>query len=139
MKKEEFLYFNLNAGVSGDMLISSLIDLGVPIEEITNNLKLIDSKISIETKKVNRGPVECTSIKPVFPESLLNDRYSWKDLFSLIEPLKENLDLYQNAKSTLANTCEFVMLNLSSIPLPLQSKSSILLYNVKCFVFLYIL
>ena len=102
MKKEEFLYFNLNAGVSGDMLISSLIDLGVPIEEITNNLKLIDSKISIETKKVNRGPVECTSIKPIFPESLLNDRYSWKDLFSLIEPLKENLDLYQNAKSTLA-------------------------------------
>ncbi len=102
MKKEEFLYFNLNAGVSGDMLISSLIDLGVPIKEITNNLKLIDSKISIETKKVNRGPVECTSINPVFPESLLNDRYSWKDLFSLIEPLKENLDLYQNAKSTLA-------------------------------------
>lgn len=102
MKKEEFLYFNLNAGVSGDMLISSLIDLGVPIKEITNNLKLIDSKIFIETKKVNRGPVECTSINPVFPESLLNDRYSWKDLFSLIEPLKENLDLYQNAKSTLA-------------------------------------
>jgi len=102
LKKEEFLYFNLNAGVSGDMLISSLIDLGVPIKEITNNLKLIDSKISIETKKVNRGPVECTSINPVFPESLLNDRYSWKDLFSLIEPLKENLDLYQNAKSTLA-------------------------------------
>jgi len=102
LKKEEFLYFNLNAGVSGDMLISSLIDLGVPIKEITNNLKLIDSKIFIETKKVNRGPVECTSINPVFPESLLNDRYSWKDLFSLIEPLKENLDLYQNAKSTLA-------------------------------------
>jgi hypothetical protein len=40
---EEFLYFNLNAGVSGDMLISSLIDLGVPIEEITclhSNTKL---------------------------------------------------------------------------------------------------
>ena len=102
MKKEEFLYFNLNAGVSGDMLISSLIDLGVPIEEIINNLKLINSKISIETKKVNRGPVKCTSIKPVFPESLSNDRFSWKDLFSLIEPLKENIDLYQNAKSTLA-------------------------------------
>ena len=84
MKREDFLYFNLNAGVSGDMLIASLIDLGVPIEEIVNNLKLIDPKISIETKKVNRGPVQCTLLKPVFPESLLNLEYGWEDLFSLI-------------------------------------------------------
>lgn len=102
MKREDFLYFNLNAGVSGDMLIASLIDLGVPIEEIVNNLKLIDPKISIETKKVNRGPVQCTLLKPIFPESLLNLEYSWEDLFSLIEPLKKNIDLYQNVKSTLS-------------------------------------
>ena len=102
MKKEDFLYFNLNAGVSGDMLIASLIDLGVPIKEVVNNLKLIDSKISIETKKVNRGPVQCTLLKPVFPESLLNLEYGWEDLFYLIEPLKKNIDLYQNVKSTLS-------------------------------------
>ena len=101
MKKEEFLYFNLNAGVSGDMLIASLIDLGVPIEKITSDLKLIDSKITLKTKKVKRGPVQCTLIRPVFPKNLLNDRYDWKDLFSLIEPLKKNLDLYENVKSTL--------------------------------------
>ncbi len=102
MKREDFLYFNLNAGVSGDMLIASLIDLGVPIEEIVNNLKLIDPKISIETKKVNRGPVQCTLLKPIFPETLINLEYSWEDLFSLIEPLKKNIDLYQNVKSTLS-------------------------------------
>ena len=101
MKKEEFLYFNLNAGVSGDMLIASLIDLGVPVKEIINNLKLIDSKISIDTEKVKRGPVQSTLIKPVFPENLLNNRYNWDDLFSLIEPLNKDLDLYKNVKSTL--------------------------------------
>ena len=68
MKKEDFLYFNLNAGVSGDMLIASLIDLGVPVEKIIDNLRLIDSKISINTKSVNRGPVQCVLIEPIFPK-----------------------------------------------------------------------
>ena len=48
MKREDFLYFNLNAGVSGDMLIASLIDLGVPIEEIVKYVILIVPIISIE-------------------------------------------------------------------------------------------
>tara|TARA_B100001029_G_scaffold90815_1_gene74511 strand:- start:197 stop:1381 length:1185 start_codon:yes stop_codon:yes gene_type:complete len=101
LKKENFLYFNLNAGVSGDMLIASLIDLGVPLEKIIDNLKLIDSKISINAKKVNRGPVQCVLIEPLIPKNLLNHKYNWKDLFSAIEPFKKNLNLYKNAKSTL--------------------------------------
>ena len=49
------LYFNLNSGVSGDMLIGSLIDLGADIEILKKTLNKIDKGLSIKLKNVFRG------------------------------------------------------------------------------------
>ena len=44
------LYFNFYSGVSGDMLLGSLIDLGVDINILKKTLNKIDKKLSINTK-----------------------------------------------------------------------------------------
>ena len=48
--KNSSLFFNLNAGVSGDMLIGSLVDLGVPLEHISLNLEKLGLGISIKSE-----------------------------------------------------------------------------------------
>ena len=99
---ENFLYFNLNAGVSGDMLIAALVDLGVPLSVLKNNLKKIDPKISLDKVKVTRGPLECTLIEPYFPPNLINSKFSWDELFSLIKPFEKDLEFYENLYKTLS-------------------------------------
>ena len=48
------LYFNFYSGVSGDMLLGSLIDLGVDIDILKKTLNKVDRRLSIKTKNVSR-------------------------------------------------------------------------------------
>ena len=61
------LYFNFYSGVSGDMLLGSLIDLGVDIDILKKILNKIDKRLSIKTKNVTRGLNRCKQIEPVIP------------------------------------------------------------------------
>ncbi|HBX47298.1 MAG TPA: TIGR00299 family protein, partial [Clostridiaceae bacterium] len=47
------LYFDCFSGISGDMTVGALIDIGVPQEYILNNLSLlnINDEYEIEIKK----------------------------------------------------------------------------------------
>ena len=46
-KNNNFLYFNFYSGVSGDMLIGSLIDLGVDPNQLVDILTKIDESLSL--------------------------------------------------------------------------------------------
>ena len=79
VKNKNSLYFNFYSGVSGDMLIGSLIDLGVELSALKEILVKIDDRLSFKVKNVKRGVNNCTLIKPEFPKEL-NKIFNWKPI-----------------------------------------------------------
>jgi hypothetical protein len=57
-------YFDCFSGVSGDMALGALIDLGVPLEDLVSGLKRLKAlkHWSIETRRERRGVVEGTRV-----------------------------------------------------------------------------
>ena len=94
------LYFNLNSGVSGDMLIGSLIDLGADIEILKNTLNKIDKGLSIKTKNVLRGLNRCKLVEPIIPKNL-DKSFSWEELIKFAEYLKDEVLVYENLIQTI--------------------------------------
>ena len=67
MKK---LYFDILCGASGDMILSSLIDLGYPLEHLNDFLaRLSVEKISITAEKTTRNGIQCTFIDPKWEQA----------------------------------------------------------------------
>ena len=101
------LYFNFYSGVSGDMLLGSLIDLGIDINILKKTLNKIDKKISINTKNVLRGLNHCKLIEPIIPKSL-DKSFNWSDLKKFIECIKDEATVYKNSIETidLIQKCE---------------------------------
>ena len=89
-------YFDCFSGVSGDMALGALIDLGVPVEALTAELKRLPLKDwSIETRRERRGVIEgmravifageqphrsFSDIQALFNESGLDSRVRAKSL-----------------------------------------------------------
>ena len=101
------LYFNLHSGVSGDMLIGSLIDLGANIEILKKTLNKIDKGLSIKTKNVVRGLNRCILIEPIIPKNL-DKSFNWEELRKFVENLKDEVLIYENLIETidLIKKCE---------------------------------
>ena len=101
------LYFNLNSGVSGDMLIGSLIDLGADIEILKKTLIKIDKGLSINTKNVLRGLNHCKLVEPIIPKKL-DKSFNWDELKRFAEYLKDEVFVYENLIQTidLIKKCE---------------------------------
>ena len=61
-------YFDCFSGISGDMVLGSLIDAGLKVDVLTN---LIDelgvSNCSINVKKVKRGGISATKVDVIYP------------------------------------------------------------------------
>ncbi|MBD3343492.1 MAG: nickel pincer cofactor biosynthesis protein LarC [Chitinivibrionales bacterium] len=63
LKIVNLLYFDILSGASGDMLLASLIDCGVPIEYIQQNMGRLPLKgISIDCEKTKRNGIACTHL-----------------------------------------------------------------------------
>ena len=83
-------YFEVLDGCAGDMLVGSLIDAGLPIEELKKELRkipLLDA-YHIETEKVLKKTsyghsLEATQFK-VVPDKKWDDRTSYKKIVSLL-------------------------------------------------------
>ena len=101
------LYFNLNSGVSGDMLIGSLIDLGADIEILKKTLIKIDKGLSIKTKNVLRGLNHCKLVEPIIPKKL-DKSFNWDELRRFAEYIKDEVFVYENLIQTidLIKKCE---------------------------------
>ena len=58
--KETSLYFECNAGISGDMAVASLLDAGASEEVLQNVLKNMPVKgFSVEIKRVKKSGLDC--------------------------------------------------------------------------------
>jgi Uncharacterized conserved protein len=99
-KNNNSLYFNFYSGISGDMLIGSLIDLGVDLNVLKNILTKIDKDLSFEVKKVTRGINTCSLISPKFPKNL-NKNFDWIELKKFGYLIKEEKFVYHNFNETI--------------------------------------
>ena len=63
MKNLRAAYFDCYSGISGDMILGAMVDLGVNIKEIRNALKKIDLKgYKLHSKKIQRNGLASTQI-----------------------------------------------------------------------------
>ncbi len=63
MKTLRTAYFDCYSGISGDMILGALVDLGVDIKAIRRALKKIDLKgYKLQAKKIQRNGLACTQI-----------------------------------------------------------------------------
>jgi uncharacterized protein (TIGR00299 family) protein len=100
VKNKNSLYFNFYSGVSGDMLIGSLIDLGIELSVLKEILGKIDDRVSFKVKNVKRGVNNCTLIKPEFPKEL-NKNFNWNQLKDFGNFFKDEKFVYQNFNETI--------------------------------------
>lgn len=63
MKTLRTAYFDCYSGISGDMILGALVDLGVDIKDIRKALKKLDLKgYKLQAKKIQRNGLACTQI-----------------------------------------------------------------------------
>jgi uncharacterized protein (TIGR00299 family) protein len=88
-KKRKLLYFDCFSGISGDMLLGALLDLGVPCSVVENQLKKLKVKaFKIKTAKVKRDGITATKLQVRISESHVKRNFS--DIRKIIE--KSGLD-----------------------------------------------
>ena len=96
MKTLRVAYFDCFSGISGDMILGALVDLGVDIKGIRRALKRIDIEgYKLERKKVKRNGLSCTQIKIKLDNK--KSRHIHRS-FSNIKKLIENSELPQKIK-----------------------------------------
>jgi len=78
-----FVYFNLIGGLSGDMLISSLIDLGLDEKKLFSELKKIeDIDFVLKTKKTYKLNLEATHTSVIIKDKI---RWNWDKFYNVIK------------------------------------------------------
>jgi len=94
-------------GVSGDMLIGALINLGVSVSELNTSLSLLPLKgLKLTETYVKRGPLQAVLAQPVLNNELLKKRFSWDDFFDLILKSKLDQDVKIKTKKVLERLVE---------------------------------
>lgn len=90
------LYFDCFSGISGDMAVAALIDLGVPKEYIIEELKKlnIDEEYRIEIKRVKKAGIDATDFDVILTEH----RHHARNLFD-IEGIIDKSNLSKGVKS----------------------------------------
>ena len=99
MKTFRTAYFDCYSGISGDMILGALVDLGVNIKDIRKALKKIDlTGYKLQAKKVQRNGLSCTQITVVIEKSKHHDSQPHRS-FTNIRRLIENSGLPAKVKS----------------------------------------
>lgn len=92
--KKRILYFDIIGGISGDMTLSSLLDLGVPKEVFLNELSKLrmDDEFQIEITDKYENGIKGTKVNIKTNEC--NSHRNLTDIYEIIE----NSDLNNNIK-----------------------------------------
>jgi pyridinium-3,5-bisthiocarboxylic acid mononucleotide nickel chelatase len=65
------LHFDCFSGISGDMTLAALVDLGLPVKDLARALKALPLEgYSLESRKVRRGGVLATKVEVVIHQGL---------------------------------------------------------------------
>lgn len=97
--EERILYFDIVNGISGDMTIASLLDLGIPKEIFLDEINKIglDGEFEIEINSKNESGIVGTTVNVIAKE--VHAHRHLVDIFEIIE----KSDLCENVKSISKN------------------------------------
>jgi hypothetical protein len=88
-------YFDCFSGISGDMILGALVDLGLDIGDLLSTLSSLDlEEFRLETREVSSYGLRATKVDVIVPESVL------VRTFNNIRDLIENSALPQRVKAT---------------------------------------
>lgn len=79
------IYFELVSGASGDMLLASLIDLGVPVDYLNEQYARMPLEhVTLKTKRVERNGIQCTHLDPLWEHA-----QSYRHLHQIVDIIKK--------------------------------------------------
>jgi uncharacterized protein (TIGR00299 family) protein len=88
-------FFDCFSGISGDMILGALVDLGLDIEDVASTLRSLDlEEFRLETREVSSYGLRATKVDVIVPDSVL------VRTFNNIRDLIENSTLPQRVKAT---------------------------------------
>ena len=88
MSSKRVIYFDCFSGISGDMILGALVNLGVDIKEIQNCLKSLNLKAcKLNSQQVKRNGFIGTKVNVILNHTSQKSHHarSFKDIKSLIE------------------------------------------------------
>ncbi len=89
-------YFDCFSGISGDMTLGALIDLGVSVEELVAELnKMSLPAWTLEARRVTRRSIRATDVR-ITTEDATHER-SLREIYDIIEPSGLDNDVKQTA------------------------------------------
>ncbi len=93
MKK---VYFDLLSGASGDMLLASLIDLGVPVDFLNEQYARMPlEQVLLKTQREERNGIQCTYLDPQWEHA-----HNYRHLHHIVDIIKKG-----GFKQTIIDNC----------------------------------
>ena len=85
----KILYYDCFSGISGDMNLGAMIDLGVPLEHLVAELKKVNvNSYEVLAQRDRRGGITGTRVNVVSPEtspSIVLEHRTYQDIVRLIQ------------------------------------------------------
>jgi len=107
-------YFNCFSGISGDMLLAALLDLGWPVKELERELNKLDlSNYRIEVKKVAKQGIISTQIKICIKEE--KKERTLKDILSILDKSKLEEEIKERSQA--------IFIRLANVEAKIHGKS----------------
>lgn len=99
MKEEKILYFDIIIGISGDMTLSTLLNLGVPKEIFLEELSKLNlnDEFEIEINDKFENGIKGTNVNVIVKENHVHRNLI--DIYDIIEQSSLNDKIKQNAKN----------------------------------------
>ncbi|GAB4114991.1 MAG: nickel pincer cofactor biosynthesis protein LarC [Candidatus Caldatribacteriota bacterium] len=89
-------YFECLSGISGDMVVGALLDAGLKLEELEEELKKLNlSGYALEAKKISKKGIRATKFKVQIEEQGVERRF--KDILFILEQSKLEKELKEQA------------------------------------------
>jgi uncharacterized protein (TIGR00299 family) protein len=94
-------YFDCKSGISGDMTLGALLDLGVPLQLLNNAVKSVIENVDIESETVSRKGFRATLAKVITPHEHVHRHLS--DILAMIERGHQSGGLSEKVAESASN------------------------------------
>jgi pyridinium-3,5-bisthiocarboxylic acid mononucleotide nickel chelatase len=90
------LYFDCFSGISGDMILGALADLGFDLKKEMAGLRL--PPFEIEVRRVRKGVISAVKVDVILPKRRQHEHYRLEDIHRVIDGCGAARDIRQQAK-----------------------------------------
>src|SRR3989338_9726875 len=103
----KILYFDCFSGVSGNMILGAMVDVGIDIKALKKELKKLDlHSYSLKVSKVKRKGIKGTKVDVIVDKKKHLHNTSYKDIKRLIERSKLAKKIKEDSLNIFKNIAE---------------------------------